>query len=54
MPALCKCENGHLFNSLIIEDSPEINALLVKDECCPECNTTEFEILEIFDDSEEI
>lgn len=54
MPAICKCINGHKFTSGIVEDSPDINVLVVKasDEGCPECGTDDFEILEIVYDNE--
>lgn len=46
MPAICKCKNGHIFTSNIIEDSPEINVYEVEATECPECKTDEFIVVD--------
>lgn len=53
MPATCKCTNGHVFTSAVVEDSPEINYFNVEDEVCPECGA-EFDIEEVYDDSDDV
>lgn len=49
--ATCKCLNGHIFSSRVVEDSPDINYFEVEDPICPECGAEEFEAIETFDDS---
>lgn len=49
--ATCKCPNGHIFSSRVVEDSPDINYFEVEDPICPECGAEEFEAIETFDDS---
>lgn len=46
MSAVCKCSNGHVFNSRVVEDSPEINYLEVEEPDCPECHA-EFDVVDI-------
>lgn len=54
MSATCKCSNGHTWHARVLEDSPEINAMVVEPDYCPECGAEEFEIVEVeyeyFDD----
>ncbi len=46
MAAICKCKNGHIWSARVIEDSPEINVMVVEPDQCPECNEDDFEIIE--------
>lgn len=53
--ATCKCPNGHIFSSRVIEDSPDINYFEVEDPTCPECGSEEFEVIEVnYDDGSSI
>lgn len=53
MPATCKCENGHTWGARVIEDDPEINAIVVEPNVCPECGSQETGIVEVeWDDSD--
>jgi hypothetical protein len=52
MAAICSCECGHSFSSRILEDSPDINCIVLEVDTCPECNSEEFEIVELYDGSE--
>ncbi len=54
MAATCKCSNGHTWHARVIEDSPDINVIVVEPDQCPDCDAEEFEIIEVeyehFDD----
>lgn len=54
MSAVCRCINGHDFTSRVVEDDPDTNSLVLGEEECPECGATEFDVLEIEDDFEDL
>jgi hypothetical protein len=53
MPASCICKNLHHFTSRVLEDSPEINALVLEDQECPECGA-DFDVTEIYGEDNDI
>lgn len=52
MAAICKCGNGHTFSSRVVADEPDTNYFEVADQECPECGSTEIEVIEIEPDDE--
>lgn len=47
--ATCKCKNGHLWNTKVLEDDESTNTFEVEDPVCPECGSDEFTIEEVED-----
>lgn len=54
MAATCKCVNGHTFRSRVVEDDPTTNSFELEDYDCPECGTDDFEVLETYDEFNDI
>lgn len=47
--AICKCANGHTWSARILEDDPSTNSMVVEPAGCPECDSDEFEIVDVED-----
>lgn len=50
MAAVCRCVNGHEFSSRVVAEEPYVDYFEVEDAVCPECHTTNFEVVNVEDE----